>query len=170
MALYIFRLPNIQWLFLTTSLWGKHSVAVTILHVGRGREVCNQFCTIKLMKLNSLKHEEALSDLNENRTVGQSWSAIVFHSSQMQCSGSNFVASHIPLQKSTFVKQLTRAELLQSEICSRNRKNALQFSLHLNKNWDKFACPAKWNSFNFSPLWHRRQHFTLQVWISVCLN
>lgn len=98
MALYIFRLLNIQWLFLTTSLWGRHWIAVTILHVDRGREVCNKFCTIKLMKFNSLNQGEALSDLNENRTVRQSWYFISCLFS-LQSSRSNSVASPYPPAK-----------------------------------------------------------------------
>lgn len=79
-------------------------------HMDRGREVCNQSCTIELMKFNGLKHGQILGDFTEKvKEWGRSdtLSVIFFYLSQLQCLGSNSAAVliHFPAKKITTKQQ-----------------------------------------------------------------
>lgn len=102
------------------------------------------------MKFNSLKHSEVLSDLTENIGVRQNWhfiSYILLTIVNYNAQGPTLLLPRIPLQQHTFVKQDTQAELLQSEICNRNMKKTLQFSLHLNKTIRKVCLHSQIEQF-----------------------
>lgn len=87
----------------------------------RGKEVCNQSCTIELMKFNALKCGQVLGDFTEKEWGRNDTLSVIL--SWLQCLGSNSAALLIYLlakkkntqqthkKTNTFVKQNMHAEI-----------------------------------------------------------
>lgn len=131
-------------------------------HMDRGKEVCNQSCTIELMKFNALKCGQVLGDFTEKEWGRSDTLSVIL--SWLQCLGSNSAALLIyllakkkthnkPTKKPTpLLSKICMQRFTRSEVCYRNRKkiHSVQPKIWVELR-EKLASLVKQSSFNFSP-------------------